>query len=368
MRIVFSGYHFSEDIHSADEWLQRIALYRPALECLAKEHEVIRVENVNFSGEKKHNGIQYYFLRRKKSKTGFLSVNKFIKKLQPDIVVIHGLHYPLQTLLLHFSLNKKTKLVIQNHAEKTFSGIKKIFQRLLSRYTDAYFFASKDAGLQWVTNGNITDAKKIHEVMEVSSSFYPIKKEKAIAKTNITGVPAFLWVGRLNENKDPLTVIKAFTKFIQKYPFAKLYMIFSSEELLNEIHALGADATSSGNIQLIGKLPHEDLLYWYNSFDFFVAASYYEGSGTAVCEAMSCGCIPILSNISSFKMMTQNGSLGLLYETGNETELLNCFLKTLHNDVPTEKQKVLERFKNKLSFEAIARDMNNVFKQLAIES
>ena len=48
--------------------------------------------------------------------------------------------------------------------------------------------------------------------MEVSSVFYPIDKIIARSKTNVSGDPVFIWAGRLNKNKDPLTVVNAFFK------------------------------------------------------------------------------------------------------------------------------------------------------------
>ncbi|HEX3386522.1 MAG TPA: glycosyltransferase, partial [Mucilaginibacter sp.] len=78
------------------------------------------------------------------------------------------------------------------------------------------------------------------------------------------------------------------------------------------------------SITLVGELPHDELQYWFNSADFTLSASHYEGSGTAVCEAMSCGCVPIVTDIPSFRMITDNGRCGLLYEPGNEHALLDA--------------------------------------------
>jgi hypothetical protein len=46
--------------------------------------------------------------------------------------------------------------------------------------------------------------------MEVSSIFHTINKDDAKLKTGVEGGQVFLWVGRLNTNKDPINVIKAF--------------------------------------------------------------------------------------------------------------------------------------------------------------
>jgi glycosyltransferase involved in cell wall biosynthesis len=100
-------------------------------------------------------------------------------------------------------------------------------------------------------------------------------------------------------------------------------------------------------------VPHPELLYWYNSADYILSASYYEGSGTAICEAMSCGCIPIVTDIFSFRMITNNGNCGLLYKAGNEGALLLALKQTVQLDVKQTRDKCLAYFSTNLSFDAI---------------
>ena len=68
MRFVFVGYHYSEDIHSPHDWLNRVKIYVGSLECISREHNVIRVEQINYTGNFSHNGVQYYCVDYKKRK------------------------------------------------------------------------------------------------------------------------------------------------------------------------------------------------------------------------------------------------------------------------------------------------------------
>src|SRR5207344_1736951 len=121
-------------------------------------------------GELYHQGIQYKFVDYGKKKSYMpLRLHRLVKKLEPEIVIVHGLHYPLQVLQLRMHLGKKPKIILQNHAEKPFKGIRKWLQRLADRYVDGYFFASAEMGGEWVKSGNLASTKKIHEIMEVSS-------------------------------------------------------------------------------------------------------------------------------------------------------------------------------------------------------
>ena len=359
MKIVFAAYVHTTEFNTPATWLERIKAYAGILEALAKNNQVISIEQIDYEGEYVKNNVQYYF---KRFPIGLfpMALHRFIKHQNPDLVVIQSLHFPLQVIQLRLLLGKKTKIIIQNHAEKPFTGLKKHLQKLADKFTDAYLFASYNMGVEWVEKGNLSSVKKIHEVMEVSSVFTPINKAEAFKKTNVIGDPVFLWVGRLNENKAPLTVVRAFLQFVNVQPSARLYMIYHTEELLPQIKNELALSPNGQAIKLIGKVPHYDLQFWFNSADIIISGSYYEGSGTAVCEAMSCGCMPLVTDINSFRMITDNGRCGLLYEAGNEAALLSALIQTRQLNI-AEKQKIsLHYFRSNLSFKAIAKRFEEV--------
>jgi glycosyltransferase involved in cell wall biosynthesis len=366
MRLVFVSYNYSADIHTPQEWLNRVKIYVGSLEWLSKNHTVIRVEQINYTGNFSHNGVQYYCVDSNKKKNYFpRKLNAFVKSLHPDVVIVSGLFFPLQVIQLGLRLGHKVKIIAQNHAERPFTGIKKYFQRFADKYISAYFFASRDAGIEWVNKGNLSSTKKIFEIMEVSSIFFPVDKALAKSITQVSGEPVFLWVGRLNENKNPLIVVNAFLKFLEYQPTAHLYMIYQTTELLPELREVLKNANVNRKaVELIGEVQHKEMQYWYNSADYIISGSYYEGSGTAICEAMSCGCVPVVTDIPSFRAMTANGECGFLYKSGDENALLSALLQTRNFDLSQKRKKIFAHFKNSLSFEAIAAKIQEVAASL----
>jgi glycosyltransferase involved in cell wall biosynthesis len=274
------------------------------------------------------------------------------------------LHQPLQFLLLRCVLKKDVKIIAQHHAEKPFTGIKRLLQKIADKYIDAYLFASQTMGVDWIKHVTGHSTKKVHEVMEISSIFYPVERKIAIAHTNVKGGPVFLWVGRLNANKDPLNVIAGFLMFVHIVPSATLYMIYHTDELLSDILELIKDHSYKDSITLIGKMPNDELLYWYNSADFIISGSHYEGSGTAICEAMSCGCVPVVTDIPSFRMITDSGKCGILYDAGNTDALLNALIKTIDLDLEQKQLLCLSYFDSHLSFDAIAGRISAIAESL----
>ncbi|HSZ34503.1 MAG TPA: glycosyltransferase family 4 protein, partial [Puia sp.] len=254
------------------------------------------------------------------------------------------------------------KIIIQHHAEKPFNGLKKLIQKYASTKADAFLFTSHETGTEWVKNNNLDKINKVHELPEVSSSFYPIERKSAIKITNVSGSPVFLWVGRLNSNKDPLTVVRAFLKFATLQPTAKLYMIYQTSELALEIGSMLSTISENSPVILEGSKNHDDLLYWFNSVDFYISASHYEGSGTALCEAMSCGCIPIVSNIPSFRTIADNS--GLYFEPGDADGLFSLLKDSIHLNLNDNRKIVLELFRDNLSFKAISDKFQKILASL----
>ena len=363
MKFVFVCYLYKPFFDRPEDWIIRINAYLGILHSLNKlGHTVIHIDQINYEGEYQLNGVHHYFVNYGKQNKYFpWQLHRFVKKLNPDVVIVNGLLFPLQVIQLRLQLGKQVKIIAQHHAEKPFTGVKKYLQLLADHCINAYLFCSKAMGEEWVTKGNIGSLQKIHEVMEVSSEFFLIDKTAAKLKINVSGSPVYLWAGRLNQNKDPLTVVKAFLRFAENWPSARLYMIFQTTELLGEIEKnLTTGNNNKESVSLIGNVPHNDMIYWFNSSDFIISSSHYEGSGTAVCEAMSCGCIPILTDILSFRMMTDNGNCGLLYPPGDAEALLSALTKSVSIDLTEARSKTLAQFNKALSFDAIARQFQDI--------
>ena len=362
MKIISTGYNKTGEFTNPQDWLKRISFYTGIMEELAKKHEVISIERINYEGVCQQNGVQYHFINLKKSVVLFPGLmHRFIKKQHPDVVLVHSFNFPLQVIQLAWALGRKTKIIVQNHAERPSSGLRKIFQRIADRYVSAYLFTSAEMGMEWVEKRIIADSKKIAEVMEVSTTFNAIDKKATDVNTGSSNAAVFLWVGRLNANKDPLTVVKAFIKFLSFHPSKKLNMIYQTEELLPQIRELiNSNDKAKEAIKLIGQIPNPQLQEFYSNADFFISGSHYESGGVAVCEAMASGCIPIVTDILSFRKMTGSGKCGLLYEPGNDKELLETLLQTEKMDMEKERDKVLKQFNEELSFEAIAEKIDKL--------
>jgi glycosyltransferase involved in cell wall biosynthesis len=366
MHLIFTSYTSSPEFDCPKTWLKRIDFYTGILEKLAQTHTVTAIEHINYSGDLRQNGVRYLFQPLEKKVIRFpFRKHQLMKKMGPDVVFINGFIFPWQIIQLRLQLGKGTRIIILHRAEKPFSGYKAIIQKIADKFVSAYFFSSFDFGQSWIRKGIVNDDQKFYEILQSSSIFTSTRQKQDNSKDVYRGAYNFLWVGRLDRNKDPLTVVSAFIEFLELEPLAKLQMVYQGGNMLSALESIiNATEKSRQAIKLIGSVPHQQLGDYFNDADFILSGSHYEGSGIAVIEAMSCGCIPVVTDIPSFRAITKNGEFGILYEPGNKSSMLDALLRAIGTDLDVQQEAVRLHFEQELSFEAIAKKTNEVVSQL----
>jgi glycosyltransferase involved in cell wall biosynthesis len=354
------------DNTNSNEIELRQSIDEKIFESLKENYQVKNIKLKEKKTEIQKKNTDLYFCVKKILSFFPFQLFKYIKKSKPDIIFIHGFVFPIQVFCLHFFLNKKIKIIVQHHAEKPSKNlIKRWLQKISYRKVHAYLFASKQLAKPFLEAKIINNENSIHEVMECSTLFKSTDKYLAREKLNLNAVKTiFLWVGRLDANKDPLTVINAFTAYSKKNRNFKLYMAYGTNDLELDVKQLIDENQLNENIVLLGNIPHENLEDWYNAADFYVSASHYEGSGVALCEAMACGCIPIVSKIDSFIKMTNNGKVGILFECGDADDLFLQLVSIHQLNIEKMKTEVLNEFHQSLSIKAIGEKLLDITKIL----
>ncbi|MDN5289491.1 MAG: hypothetical protein JWR38_5765 [Mucilaginibacter sp.] len=365
IKLVDLNYHVHLNYHSG----KVVESHIPALAFASHLKNKLDLSFIKHAEFEEHNVIQgtpyHFFKGGNKFWSVTLKTHQFIRKLKPDIVLIQGLVFPLQVIFLRLFCGKSFKIVIQHHGELPFSGIKGWLQKLSCRLVDSYIFTAAGNALIWKRRNIIKPDANIFELLEASTEFKNQNKQESKQRTGITGETTFLWVGRLNANKDPLTVLTGFEQYLDINPGAKLYMIYQTDDMLNEvINKFASNQLLADAVTLVGKIPNHELPYWYSAADFYISGSHKEGSGYALLEAMACGCIPVVTGIPSYKKITGNGKAGFLYPPGN-TGALIILLNSI-NGLNREELSVaiLNHFNQNLTFKNIANDLFDICSYL----
>ena len=366
MKLLELNYHCHTEFNLPEQAVEKHALSSGYIHFIKDRLELVLVKHLNYKGQAAIDGIRYGFF---KSSNKFwyipFATHRFIKKEKPDIILVQGFVFVLQVMALRFLLGKNCIILVQHHGEKPFTGIKGFLQRRADRCINGYLFTAVGNADIWLNKKVISDKSKCFTILSASSNF--TLKDKTVCKkiTGISGTNNFIWVARLNSNKDPFTVLKGFELYCTVNPAARLYMIYQTEELLDTIKSrIAASPILQQAVLLIGKIAHRDLEDWYNAADFYISGSHSEGSGYALVEAMACGCIPVVTQIPSFKQITANGKYGFLFEPGSISDVYQKLLDTDKIDRQQYAQLVYEYSKTALSYKAVADQMYDLASDL----
>ena len=326
------------------------------------KNEMVFIKHADLQEIRTIENIKYIFFKKR---NGLFSIPfktfKYLRKQHFKIILVQGFIFPFQLILLKIFLNKKAKIIVQHHGELPFTGIKGMLQRISLSLIDACLFTSIENSIIWKERKLIPNSCSCFEVLEASTDFKWLNKKEVLKnELGMRGQFNYLWVGRLNSNKDPLTVIRAFSAYHKINPAARLYMIYQDVSLLSEIKEFISAEDLTPIINLIGSIPYKELEKWFNAADFYISGSHKEGSGYALIEAMACGCIPIVTDIPSFRKITDKGRFGFLYEAGNENDLLLKLKESSQIDCDTFSEKIVEHFNSELSYSSIARDLDRI--------
>jgi glycosyltransferase involved in cell wall biosynthesis len=371
LTIIELNYHCHDTVSVAEV----VQLHWPSsgyLHLLKEKADVQFVKHLQQSTAQTIDGVPYLFFKRRNRFWQIpFATHRYIKQQKPDVVLVQGLVFPLQVIALKWLLGKRTLLIAQHHGEKPptgwGAGIKGWLQRRADTCIAAYTFTALGNAEPWLEAKIIARADKCVEVLEAAPTIEKLDKTLSQQQTVIKGSPSFLWVGRLNHNKDPLTVLMAFSDYLLQNPAARLYMIYNQTDaqLMNLIkQMLQVNAKLGAAVQLVGEVAKAEMAQWYSAADYYVSASHREGSGYALLEAMHCGCIPVVTDIPTFSKITDGGKLGFLYPPSNPNNLLQVLLGLEGVDKKNLSAAVLIHAQEKLSHEAIAGEMVGLVERL----
>jgi glycosyltransferase involved in cell wall biosynthesis len=287
---------------------------------------------------------------------------------RPDIVHVNGLSFPTHTWRLRRALDGSCAVVVQNHADGGPVGRAPLFRargRATRSAVDGFLFAADEHAAWWRRAGFIAPRQPVYQVMEASTRLTPLPRALARAESGLSGSPAVLWVGRLNANKDPLTVLSGFERALDHLPSATLTMVYSEEEILAGVRfRVEQSAALADHVRLVGAVPHDRMAAFYSAADLFVAGSHHEGSGYALMEALACGAAPVVTDIPTFRLLTGGGSLGALWTPGDANDCARALIAAGRKDLTAERTRVLDHFVRELSWDVVGRRAVEIYLQV----
>ena len=270
----------------------------------------------------------------KKDVKSIIKVRKILKQIKPDIVYMHSskagaigriaLAFNFKARILYNAHGWYFNAQISDKKKKTFALIEKI----LAIKTDKIINISKseyESALKYkiapkrkmciIENGiDFTKFENNDTYREETRKKYNIKDNEIVI-----GV-----VRRLSEQKDPMTMIKAFELVHKENKNTKL-MYVGSGELEEEVKQYAKEKNILDKVIITGWVSNVE--QYIPSFDIAVLPSKWEGFGLVLIEYMACDKPIIATNVGGIKDIIENEKNGLLVGRESEKQLQEAIRK-----------------------------------------
>lgn len=366
MNVVQINYAFDEALHHPDALLQRYATLTEWSNALAGAGARVTVlQQFRTHASVTRDGIEYVFCP---------SPNRRLASLRApaDIAHVNGLIFPWRTRSLRRLLPGDAAIVVQDHGSEPgavtrapVSMLRCAVRRANLRVPDAFLFSAAGQADAWRRAGLLTGSQPVYQVMEASTRFRPMARGAARRMTNVDGAPALLWVGRLNANKDPSTVLSGFERSLSDLPHATLTMIYSADDLLPSVRdRVAASSALRARVRLVGRVAHDLMPAYYSAADIFVIGSHHEGSGYALIEACACGAAPVVTNIPSFRAITAESPAAALWTPGDAASFAHALVGVGRRDLEACRGSLVEHFERTLSWPVVGRRAMDIYRDV----
>jgi glycosyltransferase involved in cell wall biosynthesis len=313
-----------------------------------------------------HGGASYYFVRPPDGGclASGVSFASLVAELQPDVFHVHGLAFAKDVLALRAAA-PRTPILLQDHADRVPRFWRRPRFRRALESVDGVVFCARDQAEPFVRARLLRSHIPVFEIPASSSAFAPGEREAARAAAGITGDPAMLWIGHLDANKDPLTVLDGVSRAARELPGLRLWCVFGAAPLRVEVERhIARDPMLTGRVTLLGRVPHEKIETLLRAADIFVLGSHRESTGFALIEAMACGVPPAVTDIPSFRAMTIGGAVGALWKPGDAEGCAAALRSVAAQSGAAQRTAVREHFEAHLSFAAVGRRFTAAYAAL----
>lgn len=286
-----------------------------------------------------------------------------LRALRADVAHVHSLAYGEDVLAIS-RLLPSLPIVVQDHADRVPRWWQRPAWRRQYRAVDAVAFTAPGLADRFERVKAFPPSLPVVAVPESSSRFTPGDRTAARASSGLGGDPCVLWVGHLARGKDPLTVLEGFARLSERLPAARLYCVFGSAPLHDEVTArIEGDTRLRGRVALLGRVEHAQVQVLMRAADIFVAGSRSESCGFALLEALASDLVPVVTDIPSFRELTGNGAVGELWPVGDAAALAEALFRTAM--APPTTGRVRAHFQVELSFAALGRRWAAVYARIA---
>lgn len=260
--------------------------------------------------------------------TTYRRIRSLIRTFNPDVLHSHMVHANILARLLRLS-TKIPRLICTAHNTNEGGALRMLAYRLTDSLADISTNVSHEAVDAFIAKKAVRPNRMIPMVNGIDTKkfmFNSVERERLRAAENLPENAKFLLcIGRLEEQKDYPTMLRAFQIVLQKHNALALWIV-GVGELLPNLLRLTEELGIQEKVKFLG-LRH-DIPELMSACDLFCLSSAYEGFGLVVAEAMSCERIMVATDCGGVKEVI--GECGILVPPNSPEILAQGIEQAIH--------------------------------------
>lgn len=297
-----------------------------------------------------------------------------IKKLAPDILVVHN--RPTYISQLRRQLGRYSKIILYEHNHNINDMLsdkrgRRVLDQCdmvieLSEYSKKYDIGTRypDQLYKACVVNNGVDAQRFVPFWEARSA-----RDDLRTSLGLQGKKVILFSGAIRERKGVHTVVEAMVRVLAQHPDTVLLIAGGSAQNTEAkdkfSKKLYKKAKKHGDaIRFLGFIPHDEMHKYYQAADIYCAPSVWdEPFGLVMLEAMATGLPVVSSKRGGIPEVVADGQTGLLVEDPEHPEeLADKLIKLLVNPALCQKMghKGRERVLKQFTWAETSRKFNKI--------
>lgn len=282
--------------------------------------------------------------------------------IRADVLHVHGLGFAEQAFAVARHV-PRVPLMFQDHADRPPRWWRRPAWRSWYACAAGVAFTAATLARPFTRAGLFGPRTQLFAIPESSCRFNLGDRARARAASGLHGDPCVAWVGHLNANKDPLSMLEGVAQAVSRLPGLQLWCAFGSAPLLVQVQErIARDTRLSGRVHLLGPVAHAQVERLLQAADCYVSASHAESCGYALVEAMACGAWPIVTDIPSYRALTGEGRMADLWPCRTPAQLAEALVRAAANRPAPDALRAY--FDTHLSLEAVGRQWARAYAQV----
>lgn len=269
-------------------------------------------------------------------------LKKYLKDQNPEYVISLGLGH--QYLFFGRLMNKYKFILSERNAPQLYyNGLGLFFTKYCFKRAYKVVFQTDEAKKFY--------GDKVEGKAEVISN--PITKDLPNSYAGVRK-KTIVSVNRLSAQKNIFMLLRAFKRFLRKYPDYTLEL-YGKGEQKEQLIKYAEDLNIISNVKFMGQISNVHNAIVDSSM--FVMSSDYEGMSNSMLEAMALG-LPVVCTdcpIGGARKVIKNNVNGLLVPVNNDEEFANAMINIIGNPEQSAKMGLeASKIREELSIEKIA--------------